>query len=266
MSYAAAIAALSKPPPAVIAVKVVIPEGFTRLQIARLAQEDTLSGSYLDASRRSALLDPAAYGAPRGTRDLEGFLFPATYDLAAGAPAARLVRQQLLAFRQRFGAALAARARRLGVTPYGLLIVASMIEREARLARDRPLIAAVIYNRLRAGMPLGIDATIYYALARREGVAAYERELSGGDLTIDSPYNTRLHAGLPPTPIANPGLASLEAAARPARVSYRYYVAAHDGCGAHVFSSTYARFRADAEAYAGAVRRNGGHAPTCKRK
>jgi uncharacterized YceG family protein len=263
MSYSAAIAALSKPPPAVIEVKVVIPEGYTRLQIARLALQDGLSGSYLAASRRSPLLDPAAYGAPRGAGDLEGFLFPATYEMSVGAPAARLVRQQLIAFRQRFGPALARRARSLGVTPYELLIVASMVEREARIERDRPLIAAVIYNRLHAGMRLGIDATIYYALARTEGIAAYERELTGTDLAIESPYNTRLHSGLPPTPIANPGLASIDAAAHPAHVPYLYYVAAPNGCE-HRFSSTYAEFHAADEAYAAAVRRNGGRAPVCK--
>ncbi|HEV2981896.1 MAG TPA: endolytic transglycosylase MltG [Solirubrobacteraceae bacterium] len=265
MSYAAAIDALSAPPPAVIAVKVVIPEGFTRLQIARLAQQDALSGSYLQASGHSQLLDPARYGAPRGA-GLEGFLFPATYQLSAGDPAARLVADQLRAFQVRFGPALERRARALGLSPYELLTVASMIEREAQVARDRPLIAAVIYNRLRLGMPLGIDATIYYALALREGLHAYEGELTAADLRIDSPYNTRLHTGLPPTPIANPGVASIEAAAHPARAPYLYYVAAPDGCGEHVFSSSFAQFEADAAAYQAALRRNGGHLPACKKK
>jgi peptidoglycan lytic transglycosylase G len=265
MSYAAAIAALSAPPPAVIAVTVVIPEGFTRLQIARLAERETLSGSYLQASARSPLLDPVSYGAPRGS-GLEGFLFPATYQLSAGDPAARLVAQQLSAFQLRFGAPLVRRARALGLTAYELLTVASMIEREAKIERDRPLIAAVIYNRLRFGMPLGIDATIYYALALREGVQAYERELTASDLRVESPYNTRAHAGLPPTPIANPGLASIEAAAHPARVPYLYYVAAPDGCGEHVFSTSSAQFEADAAAYQAALRRNGGHLPACKTK
>ncbi len=265
MSYAAAIEALSAPPPAVIAVKVVIPEGYTRLQIATLARQDALSGSYLAASQRSALLDPARYGAPSGA-GLEGFLFPATYELSAGDPARRLVSQQLSAFRLRFGPGDARRARALGVTPYGLLTVASMVEREAQVPRDRPLIAAVIYNRLRRGMVLGIDATIYYALAQREGIAAYGRELTASELGLDSPYNTRLHGGLPPTPISNPGSASIEAAANPARVPYLYYVAAPDGCGEHVFSRSYSKFQADAAAYRAAVQHNGGHLPTCKRK
>ncbi|HWX74950.1 MAG TPA: endolytic transglycosylase MltG [Solirubrobacteraceae bacterium] len=264
MSYAAAIAALSSPPPASIAVRVVVPEGFTRLQIAALAQQDSLSGSYLAASRSSPLLDPTRYGAARGS-GLEGFLFPATYPLNAGDPAERLVAQQLRAFTLQFGPELEHRARALGQTPYGLLTIASMVEREAQVARDRPLIAAVIYNRLRLGMALGIDATLYYALAQRDGPGVYGRELTASELNLSSPYNTRLHAGLPPTPIANPGLASIEAAAHPAHVPYLYYVAAADGCGAHVFSSSYSQFERDAAAYQAAVRRNGGRLPTCKR-
>ena len=265
MSYAAAIQALSSPPPAVIAVNLVIPEGYTRQQVAALAQQDALSGSYLAASQRSASLDPARYGARAGA-GLEGFLFPATYELSAGDPVQRLVAQQLSAFRLHFTAREVRRARALGVTAYELLTVASMVEREAQVPRDRPLIAAVIYNRLRLGMPLGIDATIYYALAQRQGIAAYGRELTASELRINSPYNTRIHAGLPPSPISNPGPASIEAAANPARVPYLYYVAAPDGCGEHVFSRSYAKFRTDAAAYRAAVRRNGGHLPTCKRK
>jgi UPF0755 protein len=115
-------------------------------------------------------------------------------------------------------------------------------------------------------MALEIDATIYYALALHEGTGAYSRELTASELQLDSPYNTRLHAGLPPTPIANPGWASIEAAAHPAAVPYLYYVAAPDGCGEHVFSSSYTRFQADAAAYHAALKRNGGHPPTCKRK
>jgi uncharacterized YceG family protein len=266
MSYAAAISALSAGPPAVIAVKLVIPEGFTRLQIERLAQQDALSGSYLSASARSPLLSPESYGAAPDTPSLEGFLFPATYQLKAGDPAQRLVNEQLAAFRARFGPEDVRRARDLHVTPYQLLTIASMIEREAQVPRDRTLIAAVIYNRLRLGMSLGIDATIYYALAQREGLAAYEHELSASDLLLESPYNTRTRKGLPPTPIANPGLASIEAALSPAHVSYLYYVAAPDGCGEHLFSSSYAQFQLDAAAYQQALKRNGGHLPACTRR
>jgi peptidoglycan lytic transglycosylase G len=266
MSYASAIEALSKPPPAAIIVNVVIPEGYTRLQIARLAGEDGLSGSYLLASQRSSALKPTHYGAPLRTGDLEGFLFPATYEIDAGAPVGLLVSQQLRAFQQRFATAEIRRAHELGVTAYGLLTVASMIEREAQTAGDRPLIAAVIYNRLRQGMPLGIDATIYYAVELQKQIPVYAQELTEAQLHIASPYNTRIHKGLPPTPISNPGLASIEAAAHPAHVPYLYYVAAADGCGEQAFSSSYAGFQANVAAYRAAVSKNGGHPPRCKRK
>jgi uncharacterized YceG family protein len=266
MSYSAAIEALSKPPPRVIAVKVVIPEGYTRRQIADLVAEDALTGSYLSATERSSLLDPAHYGAPARTRDLEGFLFPATYELTAGAPVKRLVDEQLTAFRQRFPAADRRRARALGVTPYQLLTVASMVEREAQTDHDRPRIAAVIYNRLREGIPLGIDATTYYAVELQKGIATYTGELTESQLKIDSPYNTRTHKGLPPTPISNPGEASIDAAAHPAHVQYLYYVAAADGCGEQAFSDTYAEFQKNVAAYQAAVKKNGGRPPKCKKK
>jgi UPF0755 protein len=265
-SYATAIAALSKPPPVVIPVKVVIPEGETRLQIAELVAADGLTGSYKAASVRSPLLNPTTYGAPKNTPNLEGFLFPATYDMKAGAPASRLVSEQLVAFRERFGSEEVRRARELHVTPYQLLTVASMVEREAQLPGDRPKIAAVIYNRLRLGMPLGIDATIYYAVEQAEGIATDTHELTDSQLRIDSPYNTRTHRGLPPTPISNPGMASIEAAAHPAHVPYLYYVAGADGCGEQVFSTSYAQFEVDAAAYDAAVKKNGGKPPECKKK
>ncbi|HLL92734.1 MAG TPA: endolytic transglycosylase MltG [Solirubrobacteraceae bacterium] len=255
-----------KPPPPVPVVKVLIPEGKTRAQIAQIAAADRLSGDYRAASKRSPLLNPIRYGAPAGTPDLEGFLFPATYDMFPRAPVARLVEEQLLAFREHFGVEDIERARALHLTPYQLLIVASMVEREAQVPADRPKIAAVIYNRLRLGMPLGVDATIYYAIEQRTGIATYTRELTEAQLHIDSPYNTRTHAGLPPTPISNPGLASIEAAAHPAHVSYLYYVLAPNGCGEHVFSRTPGEFEVAAAAYHAALSRNAGHLPACKAK
>lgn len=254
------------PPAPVPAVKVLIPEGKTRAQIAQIASADGLKGNYLLESRHSALLNPVSYGAPKGTPDLEGFLFPATYDMDPGAPVARLAEEQLEAFRENFGATEIARAKALHVTPYQLLIVASMVEREAQIPGDRPKIAAVIYNRLARGMPLGIDASIYYAVEKVTGIATYTHELTEAQLHIDSPYNTRTHVGLPPTPISNPGAASIHAAAYPAHVSYLYYVAGANGCGEQVFSNTQAEFEVNAAAYKAAVARNGGHPPTCKQK
>jgi UPF0755 protein len=249
-----------------IVARILVPEGDTRRQIALRAQAAKLTGGYLKVSERSSLLNPVAYGAPRDTPDLEGFLFPATYEVYAGSPAVRLVDEQLAAFRENFGRHEIARAHALHITPYQLLIVASMIEREALLPGDRAKIAAVVYNRLRLGMPLGIDATIYYALGQRAGSVGVPSQLTEADLHIDSPYNTRTHTGLPPTPISNPGAAAIDAAAHPAHASYLYYVNAPNGCGALVFSNTAAQFEAHAAAYQAAVARNGGRPPTCARK
>jgi UPF0755 protein len=246
------------PPPTRAIVHVVIPEGETRRQIAMIAKAQGLTSSYLAPSRRSGLLSLARYGAPPSTPNLEGFLFPATYDVYAGSPAGVLVEKQLEAFNERFGPSQLAAARALHLTPYQLLIVASMIEREAELPRDKPLVAAVIYNRLRQGMALGIDSTIRYAFND------YSQPLTEAQLHSPSPYNTRVHTGLPPTPISNPGMASIEAAARPARVPFLYYVAAPDGCGALVFSTTYTRFLQNAAAYQRALAANGGRVPTCR--
>ncbi|MGA2164338.1 MAG: endolytic transglycosylase MltG [Solirubrobacteraceae bacterium] len=248
------------PPPPPKIVRITIPEGETRGQIARIATGEGLSGSYLVAARRSSLLDPARYGAPAGTPNLEGFLFPATYELYAGSPARHLLALQLQAFEENFGRSEIRRARALHITPYQLLIVASMVEREALLERDRPKVAAVIYNRLRLGMALGIDATIRYALND------FSAPLTEAQLQTNSPYNTRTHVGLPPTPISNPGVAAIEAAAHPANVPYLYYVNDADGCGDLVFSTSDAEFEHNAAAYQEAVNRNGGREPTCKKR
>jgi UPF0755 protein len=248
-----------KTPPLPAVVKVVIPEGYTRAQIAALAHADRLRGSYLTASKHAVQLRPSHYGAPAGTPNLEGFLFPATYEMDVGAPASQLVSEQLVAFRENFGGAEVHRAKVLGVTPYQLLVVASIIEREVAIPHDRPLVAAVVYNRLRQNMTLGIDSTLRYALHD------FTHPLTEAELRSDSPYNTRIHRGLPPTPISNPGAAAIEAAARPANVSYLYYVAGADGCGEQVFSTSYAQFEKNVATYREALRRNGGRVPTCKK-
>src|SRR5207249_7305656 len=132
----------------------------------------------------------------------------ATYELPEHATVERLVAEQLKAFKQAFGSVPLRYAKRKNLTPYDVLTIASMVEREALVPKDRPLIAAVIYNRLHKQIALGIDATIRYALNN------WTRPLRVSELHIASPYNTRDRLGLPPTPIGNPGLASLRAAAR----------------------------------------------------
>jgi UPF0755 protein len=257
MSYGAAIDALTHPPAAAPTIRVTIPEGRSRGEVAPLARAAGLSGDYAALTgHRNPALDPHAYGAPRGEHDLEGFLFPATYEIPrAKASASTLVTQQLHAFRQRIAGVDLRAARRKNLTAYDVLIIASMIEREAAVARDRRLIAAVIYNRLHERMPLGIDATLRFALHD------WTRPLTVSQLARDTPYNTRIHTGLPPTPIGSPGLASIEAAADPAHVSYLYYVVKPCGHGAHAFSSTAAGFARDVAAYDRARARAGGKSP-----
>ena len=150
MSFAAALDALEEGVPPNI-VQVTIPEGLSRREIADVVG-DGLRGSYLAASRRSRLLDPRDYGA-KGAQSLEGFLFPATYELRRGVPVRRLVERQLTAFKERFATVDLRYARSKNLTPYDVLIIASMVEREAQVPGERPLIASVIYNRLQGGHP-----------------------------------------------------------------------------------------------------------------
>jgi UPF0755 protein len=214
-------------------------------------------GSYLAASARSGLLNPRDYGAPKGTRGLEGFLFPDTYELASrSATAKRLVNDQLKTFKREFAKVDLKRAKRRNLSRYDVLIIASMIEREALVARDRRLISAVIYNRLQRGMPLGIDATLRYRLDN------WTKPLKQSELNTSSEYNTRKTQGLPPTPIGNPGLAAMQAAANPANVGYLFYVVKPCGNGAHAFSSTDAQFQKDVEAYNRAREKRGGKDPS----
>ena len=259
MTYGKAIDELSKPEEVVrpATVKITIPEGRSRREIAPIAKSKGLRGDYLQASKRfKDALNPFRYGAPRGTRSLEGFLFPATYELRAGAPARDLVERQLAAFADNFAKVDLRRARSKNLTGYDVLIIASMVEREAQLARERPLIAAVIYNRLKDGMPLGIDATTRYALNKPSGA------LTQSELAMDSPYNTRKRAGLPPTPIGNPGLSSIRAAAKPSKVKHRYFVVKPGTCGEHAFSNTIEEFHRDSERYNRARAEAGNKSPT----
>jgi uncharacterized YceG family protein len=254
MSYSAALDKLSVPP-VKKTTTVTIPEGYSRELAAPLVSEDGLSGSYMKETVHSKYLRPAAYGG-KGAKSLEGFLFPDTFELKPGAPAADLVQLQLQDFKRRIKGVDMSYARSKNLTTYDVLIIASMVEREAQLAKERPLIAAVIYNRLHQGIPLGIDATTRFA------VHNYTRPLTESELATPSPYNTRTHQGLPPGPIDSPGLASIEAAAHPAKVGYLYYVVKPGACGELSFSKTNAEFEADVERYNSARAANGGNSPT----
>jgi uncharacterized YceG family protein len=247
MTNGAALDALTRGPKAARVVptfKVTIPEGPSAREIAGLLKDSAVQGDYVKAAGASSVLRAVRrLGAPKGTRSAEGFLFPATYTLQSGATAAQLVSQQLEAFKANTARVDMSYARTKHLTRYDVLIIASMIEREAQVARDRPLISAVIYNRLAQGMPLAIDATIRYYTNN------WQRPIRQSELLNAEPYNTRLHRGLPPTPIGNPGVASLEAAAHPAHKPYLYFVRKPGKSGEHAFSSTAAQFERDNARY-----------------
>ena len=240
------------PPPKPL--RIVFPEGFTREQMAaritavdRIAREKRKvepllsEREYLSLTRVSRL--PAEFAEDGTRRHLEGFLFPATYDFTAKTTTRQLVEKQLTAFRKSWKQVDMGYARTKNLTPYDVMIIASMVEKETVAPDERPLVAAVIYNRLKAGMPLGIDATIRYGL----DVPGTE-PLRQSHLASDSPYNTRNRQGLPPTPIANPGLASIQAAAHPADVDYLYFVRKPDKVH-HFFTADESQFYAKACEY-----------------
>jgi len=248
MKNGAVIDQLTTPPKARKApptVKVTFTEGPSRKEMAPFVDRSKkVDGSYLKATGTKAVLARIhRLGAPKGTRTPEGFLFPATYTLTAGSSARQLVAKQLDAFAQNFRGVDLRYARSKHLTRYDVLIIASMIEREVQVPRERPLVAAVIYNRLKEGMPLGIDATIRYYTNN------WQRPIRQSELDADEPYNTERRRGLPPTPIGNPGLASLKAAAHPANKPYLFYVRKPGKSGEHAFSSTDAQFERDRARY-----------------
>jgi UPF0755 protein len=238
--------------PKPVVLRVVFPEGFTRKEMVRRVAEvrqiaktkrkvtPKLSGNAYARATQAARI-PAPFR--KDARGIEGFLFPATYEFTPKTTSAKLVADQIAFFEQNWRKVDLADARTKNLTPYDVLIIASMVEKETIVASERPLVAAVIYNRLKAGMPLGIDATIRYGL----DVPGTE-SLRQSHLESDNPYNTRNRQGLPPTPIANPGLASMQAAAHPAKVNYLYFVR-KGSSDEHFFTASEREFYAKACEY-----------------
>jgi len=242
----------AKPKPTVPAgpkvLHIVFPEGFTRAEMAeridavrRIAQHKrhvtpriTAEG-YLAATASSTL--PAHEAGDSKRRPLEGFLFPAKYAFFSNETARHFVGRQVTAFRQAFRKVDMRYARSKNLTPYDVLTIASMIEREVVVPSERRLVAAVIYNRLHDRMPIGIDAALRYGLD-----IPPTQSITKADLASNSPYNVRKFRGLPPTPIGNPGLASIQAAAHPAHVPYLYYARKKDRKH-HFFTASYAAFQ-----------------------
>jgi UPF0755 protein len=220
------------------AVWVTFPEGFTARQIgARLAARSLVNAVAFDRYAARTRLEVAG----TRTRSLEGFLFPSTYLVPVGADAARIAHILTDQFFRELPANAASKARALGLDVPQVITVASLIEREAKADDERPLMAGVYYNRLRAGVPLEVDATIEYVFPEHHAV------ITRRDLEIDSPYNTYRHTGLPPTPIANPGKASIDAAFAPVRSQYLFYV--YKGNGHHAFAKTLEEHNANVERY-----------------
>lgn len=235
---------------------VTIPEGLTRVEMAQVAKDAGLEGDY----EKETAAPPKGFAARElglpGGAPLEGFLFPATYEVERGAKASDLVEKQLVAFNENLDQVDLREAQKKNLTPYDVVTIASMIEREVQVPKERPLVAAVIYNRLADGEPLGIDATLRYEVG-------FDEPLTESELESDSPYNTRISPGLPPTPIGNPGLDSITAAANPANVGFKYYVIEPGTCGEHFFTDDFDEFLAASDEYNAALEAEGGSPTEC---
>lgn len=174
---------------------------------------------------------------------VEGYLFPDTYQFAKGVTPEEMLARMVMKMRAQLTPELLNKARELGISTHQLLTLASIIEREAVVPSELPLISAVFWNRMKLDMPLQADPTVQYAIASRDGPQAatygyWKTELTPADLQVESPYNTYMKAGLPPGPICNPGEASVRATLQPAHTEYMYFVAKTDGSGGHLFART----------------------------
>jgi UPF0755 protein len=217
---------------------VTFPEGFTAREFgARLGRFGLADATAFAAYAHGHGIELGGVRTP----SLEGYLFPSTYLVPLDTPVDRIADIFVTQFRAELPPDAEAKARSLGVSLPQAITVASLIEREAKADDERPLMAGVYYNRLRAGMPLDVDATIEYVFPEHHDV------ITRRDLEIASPYNTYLYRGLPPTPIANPGKASIDAAFSPRRSNYLYYV--YKGDGHHAFATTLREHEANVERY-----------------
>ena len=208
--------------------KVTIPEGFTVRQITKLLVDKGLVNREAFEHEIHNPETLAEFGL--ADKGVEGYLFPTTYYFRALSTEREIIRTMLAQFRQVFTIERMSKARQMGFTPHEIVTLASIIEKESSQPDERRFIAAVFYNRLRLGMPLQSDPTVIY------GLSDFDGNLTRHDLLQPTPYNTYTIAGLPPGPIANPGLESIEAALAPAAVPYLYFVAKNDG--SHFFSKT----------------------------
>ena len=231
--------------------RVVIPEGLRVEQVTeRLTQAGVVDREAFTAALEAAAEDTVAVSLaarrPPGA-SLEGYLFPSAYTFPLGTTADEALRLILLRFNDSLTPELWEQINNSGRSLHEILTIASIIEREVVDASERVLVSAVIWNRLDAGMLLQMDSTVQYAVGNDQDW--WKRDLTTKDLAAESAYNTYLVAGLPPTPIASPGLASIEAAANPANVPFLFFVARGDGT--HAFAVTYEEHQANVERYRG---------------
>lgn len=222
--------------------KLVVPEGFTIDQIAARCEKQDIctADEFINACKsvtktKFPFLEDVPAGVDVKYR-LEGYLFPATYDITAETTPESLVEWMLDTFTIYYNDKLQAKAAELGLNSYQVVTMASMIERECRIPDERPVIAGVINNRLKDDMPLQIDSTVLYPIT--DGM--YDRqEVTYDDLEVDSPYNTYKYTGMPAGPICNPGLACIEAVLEPTEHNYYYYHIVDAETGEHAFFETY---------------------------
>ena len=240
-------------------VNVTIIPGLSRAQIQDRLHSQGIRGDYVAMTLHSAPLDPQQYGAPKRIPSLEGFLWPDTYNLYKPVKLATLITDQLEQFKREFATVDLSYAKSKNLTGYDVLKIASLISEESMLPSDAPKAASVIYNRLRLGMNLGLDSTVAYATGNYGN-------LTQADLDSKSPWNTTNHPGLPPTPIDNPDLAMIEAAAHPAKTDYLYFINKVCGDGALRFTASYDQFEIWSEDWNAAVAKaaaKGGSAEFC---
>ena len=225
--------------------RIVFPEGFTWREMAvrvdevrkiaideRQVTPQLSNEEFRQLAKNEALIPAEFLARNEKPKHLEGFLFPATYDFTETTTTADLIRQQIEQFELVWAELDLSFAEKRGLTPYDVLKIASMVEEEVREPKERKQVARVIYNRLAQNMPLGIDSTLRYGLRIPPDKAILQSQLDS-----DHPFNSRNRQGLPPTPIANPGKASMQAAAKPANNQFLYYARKKD-CQTHFFSKT----------------------------